>query len=501
MIQSVLVFGSDTTAFLAAVTLKARLPELHVIHLRPDASNTRHFVDSSSIDVPKHLHHFLDLDPNRFYEQVTPMWNLGTKFLWGARPYFHATFQPQFATKYPAVAHETGFYCRDDVEIANVSSALMNHDRVFLRLENGFPLVDKQSVAYQLNSEFPIYLEKVARDVGVIDRQEEVTRVNCDDRGITGLNVASGQTLEADLFVDCTGHPARLLSEALKASFHSFAESLPCDRALSAQFPRRINEAIKPYTTVSTMNAGWAWQVHHEHHVDCGYVYSSAFVSDQETEQEFRAKYDTVSDLQRSPLVSGYYEESWKHNVVAIGAASGSVEPLHVSELTRACQDLQSVVEVLATCDRQPQQTAISAYNRRMARRWESMRNLLSMLYKFNSRNATPFWKQCWNGSDLGESDELVDFYRENGPNVQFGNAWFRDSPEINLDHLYTVLLGQNVPFEGPIAVTAEEMQVWRNLQSQRRRAAIRAFTVKEALETTRSPNWIWNQDNYRNWR
>ncbi len=38
------------------------------------------------------------------------------------------------------------------------------------------------------------------------------------------------------------------------------------------------------------MDAGWAWQIEHEHHINRGYVYCSQAISDEDASAEFQRK-------------------------------------------------------------------------------------------------------------------------------------------------------------------------------------------------------------------
>src|SRR4030095_13528653 len=105
------------------------------------------------------------------------------------------------------------------------------------------------------------------------------------------------------------------------------------DRAVVGGWDRAAGEPIKPYTTCQTMNSGWCWQIEHERRVHRGYVYFSAFISDENAEREFRAACPRVGPTRIVKFVSGRYERNWVKNVVAIGNASGFVEPLEATAL------------------------------------------------------------------------------------------------------------------------------------------------------------------------
>jgi hypothetical protein len=103
------------------------------------------------------------------------------------------------------------------------------------------------------------------------------------------LRVQSGTEIAADLYVDASGFRSQLMGMTLNEPFFSYKDSLFCDRAVVGGWDRE-DEPIKPYTTAETMNHGWAWQIEHERRINRGYVFSTAFVSDNDAEAEFRAK-------------------------------------------------------------------------------------------------------------------------------------------------------------------------------------------------------------------
>ena len=99
------------------------------------------------------------------------------------------------------------------------------------------------------------------------------------------------------------------------------------------------------------MNSGWCWQIEHDHRINRGYVYSSAFISDGEAEQEFRLKNPKVGPTRVVRFVSGYYERAWEKNVVAIGNSAGFVEPLESTALFVICDEAWGLAQSLADSD------------------------------------------------------------------------------------------------------------------------------------------------------
>src|SRR5207244_1117453 len=151
--------------------------------------------------------------------------------------------------------------------------------------------------------------------------------------GLAALITEGAERIVADLYVDASGFRSELLGRTLGEAFISYEDSLFCDRAVIGGWAR-TTEPIKPYTLAETMDAGWCWQIEHEHWINRGYVYSSKFLSDDAALRELLTKNPQVSSEPRVvKFRTGRYARNWVQNVVGIGNAVGFVEPLEATSL------------------------------------------------------------------------------------------------------------------------------------------------------------------------
>lgn len=215
MINRILVLGGGSAGYLAAITLKIKLPQLQITVLRSKDIGIIGVGEGTTPNVPAHLFGFLNLDPGAVHRIVQPSWKLGIRFIWGKRPYFDYTFTHQTDWRYKDLPKNNGFYCEECFEYADISSSLMTHDRAFIRQPNGDPLITKNFGLHLENEKFVRYLEGKAAEIDIQVVDDTVAQVQQDEHGITGLVLASGGVLNADLYVDCSGFRSVLLGEAL----------------------------------------------------------------------------------------------------------------------------------------------------------------------------------------------------------------------------------------------------------------------------------------------
>jgi tryptophan halogenase len=374
---------------------------------------------------------------------------------------------------------------------------MMELDRAVLHDEKGNPVIDRDHAYHVENHEFVTFLESYAKQSGVEFHDDEVEEVLTDENGIAGLRLASGVTETAGLYVDCSGFRSLLVEKHLGNSFRSYDSSLLCNKAIVGGWTRE-DEVLKPYTTAETMDAGWCWQIEHRERINRGYVYSTEFLSDDDAEVEFRSKNPKVTDTRTVNFRSGILENPWTKNAVAVGNASGFVEPLEATALGQIAQDAQSIAEILAESDYRISHTMAKQHNHRFRRSWENIRQFLAIHYRFNKRLDTPFWKAARNDVDIAGAAEFVEYYEENGPNTLFRPTLIDRFDQFNLDGYLAMMIGQQVPHRNRYEPPKAEMEIWRRINAANHRNALRSYDCATGLEKVEAPDWQWNFEFFR---
>lgn len=496
MIQSILVLGAGSAGLIAAISLKRKIPQLTVRVVRSSEIGVIGVGEGTTPNFPRHMFEYLGISRKRFYELAQPTWKLGIRFLWGPRGRFDYSFSQQLDTHWSDLPRPNGYYCEEEFRCTDVASALMAHDKAFARQPDGIaPDIQPWHGFHIENKKLVEVLELVAREVGVEFIDAKVLGSERGPKGIAAVLLEDGRRLEADFFIDSSGFRSELLGKALEEPFVSFDRTLFCDRAVVGGW-ERTDEPILPYTTAETMNAGWSWQIDHEHHVNRGYVFSSQMTSDDEAAAEFLAKNPKAP---KSPRVvkfrSGRYRNAWVENVVAVGNAGGFVEPLEATALMVVCAECQTLIDFLLHCNLEPTPTMRRLFNEIMVDTWEDIREFLGLHYKVNTMLDTPFWRMCREETDIRTLDPLLEFYGENGP-TGFNRYRLR-SPENNfgIEGYLVMLVGNRVPYTGRHIPTEAERRAWENHRARFIAKAQTGLNVKEALECTRHPGWRWNAD------
>jgi tryptophan halogenase len=496
-IRNVIVLGGGSAGLLAAITLKRHAPVLDVTVVRSKEIGVIGVGEGSTVGFPRYLHTYLAIDPAEFQRLAQPSWKLGLRFVrWGPREQFHYSFAAAYALKWPQLQKPPGFYCDDHGDYANLYMALMSEDRAFLRGPDGLPRVTHDFSYHIENRHFVDFLEGHAERLGVSLVDDTVQHVAQDEHGVSSLRLASGRDVSADLYVDSSGFASVLLGRTLAEPFISFKPTLFCDSAVVGGWERG-DEIIKPYTTVEIMDAGWCWQIDHEHRINRGYVYASSFISDDAAEREFRGKNPRVGPSRVVRFKSGRHERGWVKNVVAIGNACGFVEPLEATSLGAIGIEAALLVETLIDADFAPGPAQVKHFNGAMAMSWDNIRRFLSIHYKLNTRLETPFWRACRADVDLAGADEIVEFYQENGPSHHGRVMLLNQLDQFTIDGWLALLVGMQVPYSRRFEPSEAERAEWRRITEHYRKQAQSAMDVKSTLDAVRSPRWRWAPEFY----
>lgn len=221
----------------------------------------------------------------------------------------------------------------------------------------------------------------------------------CDERGwISTLLLADGRRVAGDFFIDASGTHNKLIGGILASPFVSLAAVSPNDRALA--LPVAYTEPTAPIVsaTLSTaQDAGWIWDIGLQHRRGVGYVYASAFTDDTsalETLSHYAKNINSAADASNARQLTikpGYRSQPWVNNCVAVGMASGFIEPLEASALV--------MVELAASylCEHLPApESALEGISRRyntlFSERWSRISDFLQLHYRLSQRRDTAYW-------------------------------------------------------------------------------------------------------------
>ena len=264
------------------------------------------------------------------------------------------------------------------------------------------------------------YLAERMTAAGVRHLRDEVVDVQLDaDSGdIAALRTRSGERVEGDFFVDCTGFASVLLGKAMGVGFRSYRDHLLCDRAVAMRLPyAQPGVEIDPFTTARALGSGWMWKVGLQERAGVGYVYSSEFLSDDAAEAELRRSVGAPADASARLLRirTGRSEVAWERNCAAIGLAGGFIEPL---ESTGILLIEESARMLAASIPLKGEREAVRrAYNRFVAELYEEIRDFIVLHYCVSQRRDTPFWREVVRDERIPDRvQELLALWRERPP-------------------------------------------------------------------------------------
>ena len=253
------------------------------------------------------------------------------------------------------------------------------------------------------------FLHRKAEERGVKYKPCHIEGVQLAENGdIASVTTREGETIGADLFVDCSGFGGLLIQKALKTPFVSFAENLFNDSAVA--MPTPIGEDIPSQTVAIAMKHGWKWVIPLTSRYGNGYVYSSSFCSADEAERELRESLGLLDDptpARHLKMRIGRVTRHWNRNCLAVGLAQGFIEPLEATALLFIQRTATLFVEALEAGD--TSEAARQRFNDRINEHFEGTRDYIVTHYKTNSRKDTEYWRACSANGNL--SDALKELY------------------------------------------------------------------------------------------
>ena len=330
------------------------------------------------------------------------------------------------------------------------------------------------------------FMAKYAKARGVAEIIDDVDKVHLSETGsIAGVETRQHGRLDADLFIDCTGFRGLLINQALGEPFISFSESLLNDRAVAMQVPNDPEtEGINPFTSATALSAGWVWNIPLFHRIGTGYVYSSAFISQEEAERELRQHLGPRSEGCKANHIKmriGRNRNSWVKNCVAIGLSSGFVEPLESTGIFFIQHAIEELVHHFPGDGLNEE--AIKSYNKSVAHCIDGIRDFLVLHYVASTRQDTPFWKATKENIKIPPSvADCLDLWKGRLPTNRTINPHYHGFEAYS----YSVMLlglGYRPPKSLPILDYSGDMMALKQFEEIKSRSQWLVSTLPSAYE------------------
>ena len=449
---NVTIVGGGTAGWMTAAALAKLLPTRCNVRLVESEAIGIVGVGEATLPHIRAFNERLGIDEADFMATTRATFKLGIEFVnWGriGDSYIHpfGTFgrgsgEPDFH-HYWLRLRQAGLEV-PDLENYSLACMMARLGRFDLPARDPAELASTFGYAYQFDATlFAPYLRRLAEGLGVRRTEGRIVGVERDGEtgDVTALTLESGEAVGGDLFVDCSGFVSLLLGKALEEPFQDWSKWLPADRATA--MPCRTETALTPYTGVIAMDSGWRWRIPLQHRTGNGYVYSSAFLSDDKAAEALVAAVEgePIAEPRVLRFKAGRRERSWVGNVVAVGLASGFLEPLESTSIYLIQAAITALVELFPDGPVSP--VLRDEFNRLIDLEYDRIRDFLILHYHATERTDSDFWNYTRTMDIPDTLAEKLELFRRRGRVVRYREGVFLDASWI------AVYLGQHVIPQG----------------------------------------------------
>jgi tryptophan halogenase len=446
--QRVVVLGGGTAGWMAAAALVRLLPHAADVHVVESAEIGIVGVGEATLPHLRFYVQSLGLDEAEFMRATHATFKLGIDFRdFGSigTSYLHPF--GGFGTELNGVGFH--HYWRrmlaqgreDDLFRYSICNVMADANRFAPPSADPSSFLSTYSYAYQFDATlFGPYLRRYAEARGARRTEGKVVRVeqHAESGDVAALVMEDGSRIEADLFVDCSGFRSLLLAQTLGEPWEDWSHWLPCDRACALPCTPPSGP-IEPYTRATAMSAGWRWRIPLQHRVGNGYVYSSSHISDDEAADAITGAVEgaPLAEPRVLRFRAGRRRRSWVRNVVAIGLASGFLEPLESTSIYLVQGAITQLIELF------PQGPVTQAdrdeFNRVTDYEYDRIRDFLILHYHATTRDDSPFWNHVRTMAVPDSLEEKIELWRHAGRVQKYTHGLFLEPSWI------AVYVGQGI--------------------------------------------------------
>ncbi len=476
-IKTIVIVGGGTSGWMTAAALSTMLRGRYQIRLVESDEIGIVGVGEATIPMIQRFNKVVGIDENEFLKATQGTFKLGIEFVnWGklGDRYMHGfgrfgqdiwpvSFE-QYWQKMSRIGKASDLGEYSITRMAAMAGKFMpaSHE-----VANS-PLADINHAYHFDASLYAGFLSKLSQQRGVQRIEGKIVEVaqrndgGTRDGDVAAVVLASGERIEGELFIDCSGFRGLLIEETLKTGYEDWTHWLPCDRALAV--PCDSVAPLTPYTRSTAHSAGWQWRIPLQHRIGNGHVFCSSFISEDEAAATLLANLDgkPLADPRLIKFTTGMRKQAWNRNVVAIGLAGGFLEPLESTSIHLIQTAISRLVNFFPDQGFDP--VDIKEYNRQSRFEFERIRDFIILHYKLNQRDDSAFWQACAAMPVPEALTHKMDLYRSRARLLRVDDELFAEVGWLQ------VMQGQNLQTAGyhPLADVQSEADTAEYLESVR---------------------------------
>ncbi len=475
-LKRVVIAGGGTAGWMAAAAIGKLLGEhLDITLIESDEIGTVG-VGEATIPTMLSFHRLLEINEREFLEAVNGTFKLAIKFEnWGKlnESYIHSFGK----TGRDCWAGEFHHFWLKGLE-QGLNAPYGDYCLELKAAEAGkFEISDNPWINYAYHLDATAYakfLRKFSEPFGVKRIEGMIKHVALDASSgfIQSLTLASGQVVEGDLFIDCSGFRGLLIEQTLHTGYEDWSHLLPCDSALAVQ-TESVGPAL-PYTRSIAHESGWQWRIPLQHRVGNGLVYCSRYLSDDAARQKLMANIEgkPLTEPRLIKFRTGRRLKGWNKNCVALGLATGFIEPLESTSIHLVSSGLIRLLRLFPMGG--VRSVEVDEYNRQSKLELESIRDFIVLHYNATERDDSPFWRYCRNMPIPESLAHRIALFRETG------RIFVGDDELFRVYSWTQVMIGQGIIPQQyhPVVHTLNEQELERFLVGMKKSIADRVLQM-----------------------
>jgi tryptophan 7-halogenase len=453
-IEHIVIVGGGTAGWMAAAAL-SRLRAGRAVSITLVESEDIGTVGVGEATIPPFLdfNKLLEIDEREMLAAVQGSFKLGIQFVnWGnlgdsyIHPFGNYGYQIDGISFHHVWHKNKQAGDKRPIQAFNIETMAAHFGR-FARTDD-YQREDLPPVNYAYHIDagrYARYLRTYAEARGIVRKEGKVADValHSESSFVTSITMADGTIINGDLFIDCSGFRGLLIEQTLKTGYEDWSHFLPCDRAVALPCLREDGSGPLPYTRATAHSAGWQWQVPLQHRNGNGHVYCSSFMGDDEAHDIL------VNNIAGKPgaepnflrFTTGRRKKFWNKNVIALGLASGFMEPLESTSIHLINTGINKLIALLSLDG--ITQAQEDAFNRLTGKEYERIRDFLILHYNATKRDDSDFWNYCRTMRVPDSLTEKTELFRANG-------QIFREDDELFTETSWAaVMMGQGIVMGG----------------------------------------------------